>query len=245
MNLLVTASSWKKAIFAVVLIVLSSSTAKVAADRSDSDHPNLHQVPQGSITVEDEYIVVLNENVVDVAGTMKYLMEAVTEKYPTHDVVEKLSSIWNINDSFKGQSVKMARVQAQFMSLMEDVKYIEQNIEEQVDFESTSTSDDNDDDSDEGMLRLAVENTGDVWGVDRIDQRALPLNGEYAYDYNGTGVIAYIMDGGIRATHEDIRDNMSPDVPDPPFADEFDDDRCLRHGTHIAGTSEYARENYP
>ena len=39
--------------------------------------------------------------------------------------------------------------------------------------------------------------TGATWGLDRIDQRALPLNGSYTYDATGAGVTAYIIDWRI------------------------------------------------
>lgn len=40
--------------------------------------------------------------------------------------------------------------------------------------------------------------------LDRIDQRNLPLNSTYTYAYTGSGVHAYVMDGGIRTTHDDF-----------------------------------------
>ncbi len=40
-----------------------------------------------------------------------------------------------------------------------------------------------------------------TWGLDRIDQRKLPLNNAYTYNYTGSGVTAYIIDTGIRISH--------------------------------------------
>src|SRR5918999_487560 len=43
-----------------------------------------------------------------------------------------------------------------------------------------------------------------TWGLDRIDQRDLPLNNSYTYNQTGQGVHAYIIDTGIRATHQEF-----------------------------------------
>ena len=40
-----------------------------------------------------------------------------------------------------------------------------------------------------------------TWGLDRIDQRDLPLNNAYTYNATGAGVRAYIIDTGILTTH--------------------------------------------
>ena len=42
------------------------------------------------------------------------------------------------------------------------------------------------------------------WGLDRIDQRSLPLSNSYSYNGAGAGVTAYIVDSGIRADHVDF-----------------------------------------
>jgi aqualysin 1 len=71
-----------------------------------------------------------------------------------------------------------------------------------------------------------------VWGLDRIDQRDLPLNQTYVYNQTGRGVTAYVLDSGINASHNDfggrVRSgfNFSTTLP---AAD------CNGHGTHVAG----------
>jgi subtilisin family serine protease len=73
------------------------------------------------------------------------------------------------------------------------------------------------------------------WGLDRIDQAALPLSGTYTYpDTAGSGVTAYVIDTGVRITHSQISGRASYGY------DEVDGDTTAQdgngHGTHVATT---------
>ncbi|MGR8008496.1 S8 family peptidase [Streptomyces hypolithicus] len=73
------------------------------------------------------------------------------------------------------------------------------------------------------------------WGLDRIDQKALPLNQSYTYpDPAGEGVTAYVIDTGVRITHSDFGGRASYGY------DAIDNDNTAQdghgHGTHVAGT---------
>lgn len=70
------------------------------------------------------------------------------------------------------------------------------------------------------------------WGLDRIDQPALPLDLAYGYTTTGAGVTAFIIDTGIRATHVDFGGRATKGFD--AFGESIDD--CNGHGTHVAGT---------
>jgi subtilisin family serine protease len=71
------------------------------------------------------------------------------------------------------------------------------------------------------------------WGLDRIDQHSLPLNQSYTYPNTASNVHAYIIDTGIRTTHQQFggRAVSGFDAVDGGAADD-----CNGHGTHVAGT---------
>ncbi|HEX5598257.1 MAG TPA: S8 family peptidase, partial [Micromonosporaceae bacterium] len=70
------------------------------------------------------------------------------------------------------------------------------------------------------------------WGLDRIDQRNLPLNNSYTYPNEASNVHAYVIDTGIRSTHTDFRGRMKPGYDAIGGGTED----CHGHGTHVAGT---------
>lgn len=90
---------------------------------------------------------------------------------------------------------------------------------------------------------IAATQLSPPWGLDRIDQAALPLDNSYQYTGDGTGTHLYIIDTGIRSSHSDFsgRVGQSRNFVSSGFlfssVDPEDFEDCNGHGTHVAGTA--------
>lgn len=107
-----------------------------------------------------------------------------------------------------------ARLSAQNLSRLQanpDVKYIEQD----------------------GVMQATATQSGATWGLDRIDQRNLPLNGDYTYAATASGVKAYIIDTGINTSHTNFGGRA---VWGTNTTGDGTNSDCQGHGTHVAGT---------
>lgn len=88
--------------------------------------------------------------------------------------------------------------------------------------------------NDAALAAPAEINDVSSWGLDRIDQRDLALDGSFTYSVNGAGVHVYVIDTGVRTSHVQFLNRIGLGYAS------FDDGNgvrdCNGHGTHVAGT---------
>jgi aqualysin 1 len=165
----------------------------------------------GARAVPGSYIVVLNE------GAARGADAAADVSLPTvADVAQDMAFRYGARPTFVydaaliGFAARMSAERAQDLSDDPRVAYVE---EDQV-------------------MEAVVTQNNATWGLDRIDQRNLPLNTTYIYTPTGAGVHAYIIDTGIRTTHTQFTGRIGNGFSaiTGGVAD------CNGHGTHVAGT---------
>jgi len=76
--------------------------------------------------------------------------------------------------------------------------------------------------------------TGAPWGLDRVDQRSLPLSNTYSAPNNGSGVTAYIVDTGILTSHTEFSGRTASGYTS--ISDGGGTTDCHGHGTHVASS---------
>lgn len=114
--------------------------------------------------------------------------------------------------ALKGFSVNLTAQEIEEVRKDSKVKYIEQ---------------------DQVATAVATQ-TPATWGLDRLDQPALPLNTTYTYNNNGSTVDAYIFDSGIKLDHVEFTGRVSAGFNAITIGASANDDNG--HGSHVAGT---------
>ncbi|HEX5869390.1 MAG TPA: S8 family peptidase [Longimicrobium sp.] len=86
----------------------------------------------------------------------------------------------------------------------------------------------------DAFVSASTTQTGATWGLDRIDQRSRPTDGNYNYTPTGAGVHAYIIDTGILTSHSQFTGRIGNGYDAVTTGGGAVD--CNGHGTHVAGT---------
>jgi len=188
------------------LIVAALFCAGLFFNAPVSSQGHKEKVRKNANRIENNYIVVLDDSVVGERGEYSiagYMADDMARSYRG-----KVKHVYK--HALNGFSVEMSEADAEAMSQDYRVAFVEED----------------------GIMTADATQTNPPWGLDRIDQRNLPLNATYNYNWTGSGVRVYVIDTGIRTTHNQFGGRAS-NVFDA-FGGSGSD--CNGHGTHVAGT---------
>jgi subtilisin family serine protease len=161
---------------------------------------------KNSNKIENNYIVVLNNDVVGEQGDFSIAPYIANELSATHK--GKLKHVYQ--NALNGFAVEMSPEDAEALSLDFRVAFVEED----------------------GVVTTDATQSNPPWGLDRIDQRNRPLNAIYTFNHTGAGVFAYVIDTGIRTTHTQFGTRAA--IVFDAFGGNGQD--CNGHGTHVSGT---------
>jgi serine protease len=161
--------------------------------------------------IKGQYIVVLKDNAASLASERSSLtrVSAVARNMATQHRARLVRSYDNVLRGFvvRADDKSLARLLAD-----PRVAYVEED----------------------GVVSIKATQTSATWGIDRVDQRDLPLNQTYNYDTTASGVHAYVIDTGLLGTHSQFSNRVGNGWS--AISDGRGTTDCNGHGTHVAGT---------
>ena len=155
--------------------------------------------------IPDQYIVVLEDERV-AAANVRGLADAAVRR--VGGVVLHV-----YERALRGYTARMSATAAAALARSPGVRYVEQD----------------------SVREIVATQTGATWGLDRIDQRDRPLDGSYTYDTTAQGIHVYVIDTGVRPTHNEFGGRVSA-AGFTAINDGRGTGDCNGHGTHVAGT---------
>jgi len=139
----------------------------------------------------------------EMANNVQSLVESAVQSVASSELVE-VSQVFS--KSIHGFVGKMTMKAAEKLADLDIVEHVEQNA------------------------KISIDTT---WGIDRVDQRDLPLDDSFAAVGDGSDVYAYIIDTGVQTTHNEFGGRATWGINTSGDGDDRD---CNGHGTHVAGT---------
>lgn len=195
------------AFFAMLMLCLASPAWIPALAQDDNAKADKpEKFLRHEKAIPGHYIVVLDEEMI---GGPSRGLEIANDLSAAHSAL--ITDVYT--SALAGFAAQMTEEQAAKLSEHPSVKFVEED----------------------SVVEMLATQTNPPWGLDRIDQRDLPLSATYSYTATGSGVNVYIIDTGIRRTHTQFGGRAF--VGFDSIGDGRNTNDCNGHGTHVAGTA--------
>jgi subtilisin family serine protease len=202
--MLITKSSLRRILIACLSLLLALGTGAALAAPAGAATGTIRGAGTASV-VKGSYVVVLRDGAALKSRGVRPTAAALRKKYG--GVVGHTYS-----HALSGFEVKLGEAAAKRLAADPAVKYVQRN----------------------GIFRIQATQSPATWGIDRIDQRDLPLSNSYTYSTTASNVHAYVIDTGIRTTHTEFGGRATSGYT--AINDGNGTNDCNGHGTHVSGT---------
>jgi len=168
-------------------------------------------VPDVNTAIPNQYVITLHEDTTDEQRNSH--IKALIDNFQNDGFDNEFLGSFQIG-KFQGFSARLSQRILQIEQASSSVVFIEQDSV----FKSS---------------QACSSQNGATWGIDRIAEQAIDLDGQYRYPSTaGNGVDAYVIDTGINIKHTDFGGRA---IWGANYVDSNNVD-CNGHGTHVAGT---------
>jgi hypothetical protein len=196
---------------------------------------NLEPKALNSDLIPGKYIVVLHESTVSFKKSARYIDNQSSMRVVATDLSlkykinpNKITRVYT--NALSGFAIDLEDNELQRMKQDPSIKFIEQDAYAYASFQKKSPPGKDPVDPVEPVDPGTGTSTTS-WGLDRLDQRSLPLDQKFSSVATGKGITVYIMDSGILTSHQEFQGRASLGFdPSGLFLQD-----CNGHGTHVAG----------
>ncbi|WP_308195496.1 S8 family peptidase [Dactylosporangium sp. AC04546] len=207
MKLPSTTGRWYRTAAVAVTTLMAVTVTNIGVAASAAPPPVGDILPSGTAeVVADSYVVVLKDSVSLQQRGVDDSAKVLSGRYGG-----KVGHVYR--SALHGFEVSLSEAAAKRLAADSAVQYVQRN----------------------GVFKTSgIQTNPPSWGLDRVDQSSLPLDGSYTYPNTASTVHAYIIDTGIRLTHSDFGTRATTGFDAVTAGGTAAD--CNGHGTHVAGT---------
>lgn len=220
-----------------LMIIFFAVSCQDLNEESPNENDTKEIIASNGDLIPGKYIVVLHDTKINYRKSARYeenqasMRKIATDISVKYKVLpEKITRVYT--NVLSGFAIDLEDEELQLMRKDPSIKYIEQDAYGYASFQKKSPPGKSPKDPSDPTDPVDPLTSTSSWGLDRIDQRSLPLDQSFSTPATGKGVTVYIMDSGILTDHQEFQGRAFLGY-DSALGELVQD--CHGHGTHVAG----------